>query len=239
MAGAPQQFEVLGFLETTALFKGLKQETLSRLALASRQLRVARGTTLCRKDEQCAGLFMVVLGQVRLMFLSPSGGEKTLEILHHGDTFCESTLLLDVGYPAYAHTLEECLLLHVAKPAILAELDGEPELARRLLTRLARRLSDRIADIESYSLHTGRQRLIHYLLREISAGNGCYASGANSPSLGLKTAKGVLASRLNMTQEHFSRLLHELVQDGLLSVTGRNIRITSLEMLERLALHPQ
>jgi CRP-like cAMP-binding protein len=43
----------------------------------------------------------------------------------------------------------------------------------------------------------------------------------------LPAAKAEIASQLNLTPEHFSRILHELAQAGLLHVQGR--RITALD----------
>ena len=47
----------------------------------------------------------------------------------------------------------------------------------------------------------------------------------------LPTNKGVIASRLNLTQEHFSRILHELSEKGLIVVEGRVIHIPDVDKL--------
>ena len=49
----------------------------------------------------------------------------------------------------------------------------------------------------------------------------------------LPTNKGVIASRLNLTQEHFSRILHELFELGLIVVEGRKIHIPSVANLRK------
>ena len=49
----------------------------------------------------------------------------------------------------------------------------------------------------------------------------------------LSVAKSVIASRLNLTQEHFSRILHELSALELIRVEGRRLRIPDLERLAR------
>jgi CRP-like cAMP-binding protein len=41
----------------------------------------------------------------------------------------------------------------------------------------------------------------------------------------LTTSKAVVASRLNVTPEHFSRILHDLAEQKLIEVEGREIRI--------------
>ena len=47
----------------------------------------------------------------------------------------------------------------------------------------------------------------------------------------LPTSKGTIASRLNLTQEHFSRILNELSTGGLIQVQGRTIHIPDIERL--------
>ena len=47
----------------------------------------------------------------------------------------------------------------------------------------------------------------------------------------LPTNKGIIASRLNLTQEHFSRILHELSEKGLVVVEGRKIHIPDVGKL--------
>ncbi|HEY3565434.1 MAG TPA: helix-turn-helix domain-containing protein, partial [Casimicrobiaceae bacterium] len=51
-------------------------------------------------------------------------------------------------------------------------------------------------------------------------------AAANSPDvMRLTTSKAVVASRLNVTPEHFSRILHDLTEQKLIEVEGREIRI--------------
>jgi len=47
----------------------------------------------------------------------------------------------------------------------------------------------------------------------------------------LPATKGVVASRLNLTLEHFSRILHELAAEGLIEVRGRSVHIRDVDRL--------
>jgi len=47
----------------------------------------------------------------------------------------------------------------------------------------------------------------------------------------LPAKKGVIASRLNLTQEHFSRILHELMARKLIDVDGRTVYIPDASRL--------
>ena len=113
-------------------------------------------------------------------------------------------MFLDKPYVVFAQALADSMLLHVAKHAVFEELGPSP-FARRMIAGLARRLHGLVRDVEAYTLHSGEERFIGYLLAELPEGAANGAAEVN-----LTPGKSVLASRLNMTPEHFSRILHEL-----------------------------
>jgi DNA-binding IclR family transcriptional regulator len=47
----------------------------------------------------------------------------------------------------------------------------------------------------------------------------------------LTPGKSVLASRLNMTPAHFSRILHHLAAEGLIEMDGRSVRVLDVARL--------
>jgi CRP-like cAMP-binding protein len=102
-----------------------------------------------------------------------------------------------------------------------------------MLAGMAMRLHELMGDVESYSLYSGKQRIIGYLLRELPDETPDAIGGAKV-TITLPTNKGIIASRLNLTQEHFSRILHELIDLDLITVEGRKIHIPSVA---RLRLH--
>ena len=96
-----------------------------------------------------------------------------------------------------------------------------------MLSGMAMRLHQLMTDVEAYSLHSGKRRVVDYLLGELPPS----ASQGKDVVLELPYIKGVIASRLNLTQEHFSRILHELTQQGLIIVEGKRIRIPDVQRL--------
>ncbi len=145
--------------------------------------------------------------------------------MSQGQSFGEAVMFMDKPYMVYAQTLSDARLLHISKSVILDELAKDPKLGRKMIASLSIRLHHLITDVESYSLHSGRQRIIGYLLRDNME------SDENAITVTLPTNKGVIASRLNLTQEHFSRILHELSEHGHSVVDGRKIGIPDVEKL--------
>lgn len=207
------------------LFSGLEKSEIARLARGSREVALSRGEILFHKGDMPTGFYLIVYGQIKLAFTSAQGGEKVVDILGQGQTFGEAVMFMDKPFVVFAQALADSLLVHIARVAILEELDNDPRLARKMIGSLSMRLHHLISDVESYSLHSGRQRIIGYLLRE-QACNGHVGITVTLPA-----SKGVIASRLNLTQEHFSRILHELSEKGLIIVEGRKIHIPDVENL--------
>ncbi len=215
------------FLANLALFHELGTEELERLAAGTTELRVQKGRVLFRRGEPCVGFHVIVYGRVKLGFVSPQGTEKVIEILGPGQSFGEAVMFLDRPYPVNAECLADSLLLHISKAVIDAELARDMRLARRMLAGLSRRLVSLVHDVEAYSLRSGMQRVIGYLLRDIDQ----HEDLTPPIRIVLDTSKGVIASRLNLTPEHFSRILGELSSEKLITVKGAEITILDPDRL--------
>ncbi len=226
-ANHPINIEAL--LTHIPIFNGLAGEEIARIARSTREIHASKGDIIFHKGDPCNGFHLLVYGQMKLAFTSPQGSEKVVEILCQGQSFGEAVMFMDKPYIVFAQALTDSLLLHVSKQAVFDELERDHNLCRKMLAGMAMRLHQLMNDVESYSLHSGKQRIIGYLLRELPEAE----QNGNHVSVTLTTNKGVIASRLNLTQEHFSRILHELTELGLIVVEGRKINIPSVLKLRR------
>ena len=214
-ANHPINIEAL--LTHVPLFNGLAPEEISRIARATREIHAGKGDILFHKGDPCTGFHLLVYGQVKLAFTSQQGSEKVVEIMQQGQSFGEAIMFMEKPYIVFAQALTDSLLLHVSKQAVFDELARDHNLCRKMLAGMAMRLHQLMNDVESYSLHSGKQRIIGYLLRELAEED----QNGTDVAVTLPTNKGVIASRLNLTQEHFSRILHELTELGLIVVEGQ------------------
>lgn len=224
---SPINIEAL--LTQVALFKGLPSAGLERIARSTRKIYASKGDFLFRKNDICKGFHALLYGQVKLMVTSSLGSEKVVKILHEGEIFGEATMLMETPYVVAAQTLTDCLLLHVGKRVVFAELERNHNLCRKMLSEMALHEQQFVADVESYSLHSGKQRIINYLLSAVANSD----ADCTSIAVTLLTTKGVVASRLSLTQEHFSRILFDLSKNGLIVVDGRTIHIPSVPNLRK------
>jgi CRP-like cAMP-binding protein len=215
------------FLRNLPLFRELAPEEIDRVSVGTRELRVQRGDILFQKGDPTRGFYIVVYGQVKLLFVTPNGDEKVIEIMGPGQSFGEALMFMEKPYIVTAHALADSMLLHVSKEVVFEEIDRDPKFARRMIAGLSRRLHHLISDVESYSLRSATQRVIGYLLQPDHDDDEAHGR----TMVTLPAAKSVIASRLNITPEHFSRILHELTEAQLIEVTGRTMRILEIEKL--------
>lgn len=222
-----QKIKVQDFLSKLPLFNAMLEEELEAIAAGTTELHAARGDIVVRRGDPCVGFHIVIYGQVKLAFTSAQGGEKVVEIIGPGLSFGEALMFMEKPYVVSAQALADCLLLHVSKAVVFQELERDPKFARKMLAGLSRRIHGLICDVEAYSLRSGTQRVIGYLLPHEDAEG---KTGTTHEIL-LPVSKTVLASRLNLTPEHFSRILHDLSENGLISVNGKTIVIADVESL--------
>lgn len=216
--------KVAGLLSHVPMFRDVPEEDLGRIASGTTEIHAERGQVLFQRGDPCVGFHIVIFGQVKLSVSSPAGDEKVLDIIGPGASFGEALMFMDRPYVVGASALADSLLLHVRKDALYAELERDPRLARRMLAGLSARLHMMVRDVEALTLKSGAQRVIGYLLS--------LAGPEGATRVTLPAQKSLVASRLNLTPEYFSRILHELAAAGLVRIDNRDIEIPGLEALK-------
>jgi len=220
------QISAEAFLARLPMFSELTADEVGRIAAGTQTLHAPKGEAIAHRGDPCNGFHIVVFGQVKLGFTSPQGVEKVVEIIGPGQSFGEALMFLERPYIVFARALEDTMLLHIAKRVVFEELEREPQFARKVISGLSRRLHGLVKDVEAYTLRSGEDRVVGYLLRDAPE-----EADAMEATITLNAGKSVIASRLNMTPEHFSRILHELQTDGRIEVSGRTIHIRDLARL--------
>lgn len=207
-----------------ALFRHISPFELDVLQKEVVKVELDRAVTLFHKGDMSDGTYIVVYGLVKLGIPSSHGNDKVLELIRPGQSFGEAMMFLDEPYPFYAEALEPTLLLRLPKNALLRLVEQSPLIAKQMMTGLSYRLLGFIRDVERHSLQNATQRVIDYLL-QVSNMQG-------SADIRLELKKNLVASILNLSPETLSRVLHQLVDEHLIQVSGSNIHIESAEALK-------
>ena len=209
------------------LIQQLRESEISQLAAGTSEVGLSKGRILFQKGTLLDSFYAVVSGQIKLAFSSPQGNEKVVSIVGPGQSFGEAVMFLEKPSLVFAQALEDSHLLSIAKRGIFAAIDRDSAFARRMLAGLSVRLHGLIQDVENYSLHSSTERVIGFLLQLA----GAPANG--SIDIELPASKHIIASRLNLTPETLSRVLHNLSESGLISVKGKCITVVDVISLSQ------
>lgn len=225
MLNAP--IKIQSFLANVFLFKELASDELDRIASNTVEVRADRAQVLFRRGDPALGLHIIVFGQVKLAFTSSRGDEKVVDLIGPGQSFGEAVMFMERPHVVTAQALCDSLLLYIPRDVVFKELERDPRFVRRMIAGLSSRLHRLMSDLESDSLRSGTQRIIGYLLRDSEEN----PESESALEVILPANKGVIASRLSLTQAHFSRILHVLSSRGLIEVRGRSIYIPDVAKL--------
>jgi CRP/FNR family transcriptional regulator, dissimilatory nitrate respiration regulator len=227
----PPPIDGQALLANIPLFRELPAQDLARITLHTRSVRLLRGEVLFNRGEDANGFYVIVYGQIRLLFVSARGNEKLVDVCGPGQSFGEAVMFMEHTHVVTAQAGADSLLMYIPRAVVFEELEREPRFARRMIAGLSQRLHYLMGEIESQSTRFGTQRVVAYLLTECPS----TSPQQNTLVITLPMTKSAVASRLGLTREHFSRILHELSTESLIEVDGRSVKVKDAARLRHLS----
>jgi CRP/FNR family transcriptional regulator len=216
-------------LGRAAIFSGLGNSELSFLAQRAVQRKYASGTIVFSEGEECAGLFVVESGHVRIFKSSTAGREQVLGIEGPGSSVAELPVFDGGTYPASVAAIDDATLLFVSRQDLHALCLAHPQVALKLLKVLGARLRRLVGIIEELSFTTVRHRLASFLLRRAQSEGRQTSEGVE---ITLPDSNQDLASQIGTVRELVSRNLSRLQSEKVVKIDGRTVVITDLRALE-------
>lgn len=199
------------------LLASLDDAQLTAMRRTMRVRSLDEGERLFDYGQPPNQFFYIASGQVKLFRTSADGSEKVIEVLHQGDTFAEAVMFMTQmnGYPVSAEAMAAGTVWAFDSATMVGLLHESTESCFKLLAQLTMRLRRHVDEIDRLTLHNATFRLATFLLDEVPDGTG------KDVDIKLSMPKNVLASRLGIAPETFSRILGRLASDGLVR-TSRN-----------------
>jgi len=211
-------------LRRIPLFAGLKPEDL-RVLLATSFLRTyADQTTLFMEGEPAACFYIVMDGWVKLYRVGEDGHEMVVSVVSPGESFAEAAIFDSHVYPVNAAAISDTRLLMVRADNLLLQLRENSHFAINMLGSMSRHLRSHITLLYQLSALSSTERLANFLL---GLTNGCQGE----VTITLPLDKALIAARLGMQPETFSRALAKLKSAGVKS-SGYEIVIKDVTALK-------
>ncbi len=214
-------------LRRAPLLSRLAPAQLERVSRQAARVRLDAEQLLFSQGDSATRFYLLLTGQMRLFRLSPEGAEKVIEIVNPGQTFAEALMFLNAPrYPVCASALAPSELIAIDARDFAGMLRESVDTCFLLLGALSQRLRGLIGEIDDLTLHTATSRVARYLAAKMPP-DGC--------TLELDVRKGVLASRLSVQPETFSRVIKSLSGQGVIRIQGNQITILDPAALRTVA----
>ncbi|MBS3951698.1 MAG: Crp/Fnr family transcriptional regulator [Methylomicrobium sp.] len=218
----------LNDLRRNFLFAGLNDEQFQQIRETARLLEVKEGEHLFHCGDVARHFFWLQQGLVQLYRLSPAGEEKVIDLIQAGQTFAEAVMFFKHNqFPVSAKTVRDSQLWMIDMSVFLGFLQESNELCLHMLGDMSRRLHNAIKEIDQLTLQNASVRVIQFLLQSAPPDQ------PDRYTLQWDTPKQVLASRLSVRPETFSRILQQLIRQQLISVNGKTVEVLDHQGLRK------
>ena len=212
------------------LFKAMGP-TIARAMIADRAPKsYGRGERLFEQGEPADGFFCVLEGWAKLYRLREDGEEVVVAIFSAGETFAEVAMFLGGRYPASCEAVSASRILKIDAANLRRTVLAEPQLAFDMLAAASMRLRELVDEIEQLKAKSAAQRIADFFLKLAGSTSG-------SVRIELPYEKLLIAARLGMKPESFSRALGRLAQLGV-TVERESVTIADLAKLAAFADGP-
>jgi CRP-like cAMP-binding protein len=199
------------------LFERLPEALFQEVCCLANHRRVESGTVLFHQGDQADRFYLLLLGQIALTRVLPEGQEKLVEVITPGECFAEALMFTGGSYyPVTANAFKTCNLVSIDGAHFRRLLEEQPKICLELLGNMSVRLHQRLNEIDTLTLCNASRRVVRFL---------CQETNEDSDQIQLSVPKRLIASQLGIQPETFSRILHRLIDAGLIHMERRMIRI--------------
>ena len=178
--------------------------------------------------NECSGVILVRSGCLRLFMMSEEGRDITLYRLHKGDIcmLSASCVLDEITFDVFVDAEEDRECYVIGGPAVAAVAERNPQIKIFALETAVGRFSDVMWVMQQILFMSMGRRLAIFLLDE-SARNGTDV---------IALTHGQIARYMGSAREVVSRMLKYFVNEGIVEVSRKGVKILDKKHLRKLAL---
>ena len=208
-----------------ALFKDIPETTSKRIMNACQLSQEPKGKMLFLHGDEVKVIHFISSGWVKLFRETIDGTEAVVDVLTSGHIIGDSALFDGDVYNTSAEVVEAAAIYTFPATLLHELIKSEPSLALNLLSSMARHRREQSMEIEHLSIQNAPQRIGCFLLRL------CPVEQNHNIILHLPYDKTLIASRLGMKAETFSRALAKLRSEIDIVIQGATVTIENKDRL--------
>lgn len=214
-------------LEGLVFFQMLRPQTKALLKREGRTQTLSKGHIIFMHEDQASWFYVLESGWVKLFRETLDGDEAILDVLPSGSIFGETSCMENGVYSSGAEIIEDSCVISYPLSILENEINENNAFAVAFLRHVTSKSLVKDKEIELRSVQNAAQRIGCFLLRL------CKDAEGNSKTIHLSWEKSLIAARLGMTPETFSRSLSKLQEGAGLRIKGPTIDVPDISALVR------
>jgi CRP-like cAMP-binding protein len=213
-------------IRSLPLFSGLTEQDKDMLIKGGRIRQCPRGQMLFAHGEPVTHFYAIVKGTFQLFRANSDGQEKTIDVLKNGETMCESEIMdCCRHHRVNAIPVEDSVVLEFPLAWLKEAARKHSIFALNLLSLISQHAH--LAEVEAeHQANMSAAQLVACFLQRL-----CVLYDYDPQGFDLPYSKTLIASRLGMELETFSRTLAKLKEHGI-TVEGTRVSIHDLARIE-------
>lgn len=187
------------------------------------------GKVIFLQGDPCKGLYFVETGLVAVRKVDDEGNSVIVRLAHQGDTLGYRPLLAKENHRATAEVINDARICFVDAPTMHGFLLSNPKLGMRFLEHTAQALGEAEERLFQVSALSVRTRIIHLLI--LLRDHYGTTTSDGTLFIELPMTRRDLANMIGARPESVSRAFRDIQDDGLLDLSGREVRVDQVDRL--------
>lgn len=214
-------------LLNNSFFRDMADDILQNFLEKAHLKHVSKGHILFQQDDNADLFFLIQKGWVKLFKQTLDGNEAVIDVVNDHYMIGETALFNNSQYTSSAEAAEPCDIISFPTYILNNAIENTPEIAIKMLKIMSSYRKQQDLELENRDIKNAPQRIGCFLLRLCP-----YPYDRDDITLYLPYDKTLIASRLGMKAETFSRGLNKLKESNNINVSGSTITIPSIHRIK-------
>lgn len=226
------QFNMVQVVRTVPLFSSLTPSDWESVAELLNGHCYPKDAYICFEGDPPEALYVVWMGQVKLLRHSEQGRDVVLDVIGPGHMFGEMAVLDGTPYDTTAQCLEDTAVVSIARRDFYDLVQRYPSLSMAVISELSRRLRSATDLVRSLAVDRVEQRIARVLLKLANA------TGRPTPeglTIDIPLTRQDVADMTGTTVESAIRVMSKLRRQGLITTHRGRVVLTNVAELRVVA----
>lgn len=213
------------YLKAATVFRNCSAVSLEHLSKQAQIKHVKKGQSLFITGDQANYIYIILSGWVCLYRETVNGDQAIIDILSTDDIFGDHALFENMIHAYSSEAADESILITIPMTLFKQEIETNHSFTLGFLSNVALARKRQDTEIEHRTLQTAPQRIGCFLLKQTPVIEN------DMTVITLPYEKTLIASKLGMKPETFSRALSKLKSEVGMCVKGPRIEVDNIDDL--------